>query len=211
MRLLNRTQTIEAALQLGLDLSEDAWRRLDIHVQLLEKWQSAINLVGRSTLADVWRRHVLDSLQVIPFIPPQAKIVVDLGSGAGFPGLVIAAVRQNLDVRLIEADGRKAAFLGEVARAAAPNATILNARIEAVQAFPAEVVTARALAPLSLLLEWSRKFATDPAICLFHKGENLERELTDAQADWMMDVDRVPSITAPGAAIVRVARLRSRR
>ncbi len=202
---------VATCAKLGLSLSEEAWQRLESHVQLLEKWQPTINLVGKSTLADIWGRHVLDSLQLLPMLPPDARTLMDLGSGAGFPGLVIAAVRPDLTVRLVEADQRKSAFLGEVARSAAPNAIVITARIESVPAQSADIVTARALAPLPKLLGWAHKFVTDPAICLFHKGEALDNELTDARRDWMMDVDRVPSVTAPGAAILRVARLRPRR
>jgi 16S rRNA (guanine527-N7)-methyltransferase len=137
--------------------------------------------------------------------------LVDLGSGAGFPGLAIAAARPDLAVRLVEADKRKSAFLAEVARVEALNAIVLAARIEAIPAEPADIITARALAPLPQLLEWSHKFVTDPTICLFHKGEGLDNELTEARQHWMMDLDRVPSVTAPGAAILRVARLRPRR
>jgi 16S rRNA (guanine527-N7)-methyltransferase len=208
---MDRSDIADALTPLGVILSDEVWRGLEAHVRLLEKWQPAINLVGKSTLADIWQRHILDSLQILPLIPPSAQTLIDLGSGAGFPGLVVATARPDLAVRLVESDGRKAAFLGEVARSAAPNAVVLNARIDAVPAVPADVVTARALAPLTTLLEWADRFRSDPAICLFHKGESLDAELTEARQHWMMDVDRVPSLTAPGAAIVRVAHLRPRR
>jgi len=208
---MTRQSIANEVANLGLTLSAATWRRLEDHVRLLEKWQPTINLVGKSTLPDIWRRHVLDSLQLLPLIPAEARTLIDLGSGAGFPGLVLAIARPDLVVRLIESDTRKAAFLGEVARAAAPNATTVPARIEAVPAQTADVITARALAPLAKLLGSAHKFTTDPAICLFHKGEGLDNELTAARRDWMMDVDRVPSVTAPDAAILRVARLRPRR
>jgi 16S rRNA (guanine527-N7)-methyltransferase len=208
---MTRHSIVAACAKLGLTCSEEAWQRLESHVQLLEKWQPTINLIGKSTLADIWGRHVLDSLQLLPMLPPDARTLIDLGSGAGFPGLVVAAVRPDITVRLVEADQRKSVFLGEAVRGAAPNAIVITARIEAVPAQPADIVTARALAPLPKLLAWAHKFVTDPAICLFHKGEGLDNELTDARRDWMMDVDRVPSVTAPGAAILRVARLRPRR
>lgn len=208
---MTREEAIAAAVRLGLNLSDDTWQRLDLHAEALVKWQRAINLVASSTLSDIWGRHVLDSLQVLALIPADARSLVDLGSGAGFPGLTLAIARPDLAVRLVESDARKSAFLGDVARRAAPNVTIINKRIEAVAAEPADIVTARALAPLPKLLEWAHKFVTDPAICLFHKGKGLDDELTDAHRSWMMTVDRVPSVTAPDAAILRVARLRSRR
>jgi len=208
---MTREEAIHAAIGLGLDLPNDTWDRLDQHAEALLKWQRAINLVAPSTLSDIWGRHVLDSLQVLSLIPDDARSLVDLGSGAGFPGLTLAIGRPDLVVRLVESDARKSAFLGEVARRAAPNVTIINKRIEAAVAEPADVVTARALAPLPKLLEWAHKFVTDPTICLFHKGKGLDDELTDAHRSWMMTIDRVPSVTAPDAAILRIARLRSRR
>ncbi|TXL73001.1 16S rRNA (guanine(527)-N(7))-methyltransferase RsmG [Vineibacter terrae] len=200
-----------AVAQLGLSLPEDVWRGLEIHVGALLKWQRSINLVSRSTLDEVWTRHVLDSLQLLPLIPAGARTLVDLGSGAGFPGLVVAIARPDLSVRLVESDNRKAVFLGEVARQAAPTTVIVNKRIEAAAPDPADVITARALAPLPELLDWAHRFTIDPTICLFHKGRSIDDELTDAERRWMMTMDRVPSVTAPDAAILRVARLRPRR
>ncbi|HKU97360.1 MAG TPA: 16S rRNA (guanine(527)-N(7))-methyltransferase RsmG [Vineibacter sp.] len=208
---MTREEAIDAAVGMGLHLPDDVWHRLGLHVDALLKWQRAINLIASSTVDDVWGRHVLDSLQVLPLIPPEARNLADLGSGAGFPGLTLAIARPDLNVRLIESDVRKSTFLGEVARRAAPNATVINQRIEAATVGPADVITARALAPLPKLLDWAHKFVTDPTICLFHKGKGLDDELTDAQRSWMMTIDRVPSVTAPDAAILRVARLRSRR
>ena len=202
---------VAEAQRIGIILPDDVWDRLAAHVALLRKWQPAINLVGPATLPDVWRRHVLDSLQLLPQIPTTAERLVDLGSGAGFPGLVIAIARPDLSVTLIEADSRKAAFLAECARATAPRTRIITARIESLPPEPADVVTARALAPLAKLFDWAAKFVSDPAICLFHKGKGLDDELTAAQRHWMMDIDRVPSVTAPDATILRVARLRPRR
>jgi 16S rRNA (guanine527-N7)-methyltransferase len=208
---MGRDDAADAARTLGIDLPPIAWERLATHVAHLEKWQRAINLVGRATMPDVWRRHVLDSLQLLPLIPTAARTLVDLGSGAGFPGLVLAAAHPDLAVSLIEADTRKAAFLTEAARLVAPATRIVATRIESADPLPADVITARAMAPLDKLLDWAAIFASDPTICLFHKGERLDDELTQAQRRWMMEIDRVPSVTAPGAAILRVARLRSRR
>lgn len=184
--------------------------KLQTYADLLLKWQRAINLVGRSTLPDLERRHFEDSLQLLPLLPPNAKTLIDLGSGAGFPGLVIAAERPGLAVTLVESDQRKVAFLLEVARSIAPNATVKAARLETLTPFPVDVVTARAFAPLPKLLSWAAPFATDPAICLFHKGGNVDAELTEAERDWMMDVQRVPSVTEQGASILRISRLRPR-
>lgn len=184
--------------------------KLQTYADLLRKWQRSINLVGHSTLDNLERRHFEDSLQLLPLLPSGATTLLDLGSGAGFPGLVIAAERPDLAVTLVEADQRKAAFLIEVARAVAPNATVKAARVETLAPFRVDVVTARALAPLPKLLSWAAPFATDPAICLFHKGASVDAELTEAERNWMMDVQRVPSVTEPGASILRISRLRPR-
>jgi 16S rRNA (guanine527-N7)-methyltransferase len=184
--------------------------KLQTYADLLRKWQRSINLVGRSTLDDLERRHFDDSLQLLPLLPPDTRRLLDLGSGAGFPGLVIAAERPDIAVTLVESDQRKAAFLIEVARAIAPNATVKPVRIEALVPFPVDVVTARALAPLPKLLSWAAPFATDPAICLFHKGANVDAELTEAARDWMMDIQRVSSVTEQNASILRISRLRPR-
>lgn len=184
--------------------------KLQTYAELLRKWQRSINLVGRSTLADLERRHLDDSLQLLPLLPAGARTLIDLGSGAGFPGLVIAAERPDLAVTLVEADQRKAAFLIEVARTIAPNAIVKAVRIEALTPFAVDVVTARAVAPLPKLLSWAAPFATDPAICLFHKGATVDAELTAAAHDWMMDVQRLPSRTEPNGSVLRISRLRPR-
>src|SRR4030095_13091027 len=118
---------------LGVDVSRETLGQLEALVETLVRWQKAINLVGRATMEDVWTRHVLDSAQLVPLIPADAKSLADLGSGGGFPGLVLAALRPDLDMSLIEVDARKAAFLGEAGRRMAlkkPPRVVLG-RIEA--------------------------------------------------------------------------------
>ena len=112
--------------QLGLDVSRETGDRLEALVSTLERWQKAINLVGKTTMGDIWRRHVLDSAQLKALIPDRRKTLTDLGSGAGFPGLVVAALRPDLEVTLIESDARKAAFLGEAARRMTPGKAAKN-------------------------------------------------------------------------------------
>ena len=113
---VGREQFLREMRQLRVDVSRETGDRLEALVTTLERWQKAINLVGKTTMGDVWRRHILDSAQLKGLIPAEAKTLTDLGSGAGFPGLVVAALRPDLDVTLIESDARKAAFLGEAAR-----------------------------------------------------------------------------------------------
>src|SRR5215472_15780754 len=156
-----------------VDVSRETRDRLEAMVLTLGRWQKAINLVGRTTLEDIWIRHVLDSAQLVSLLPKEAKTLTDLGSGGGFPGLVLAALRPDLEVTLIEADARKGAFLGEASRRMAlpklPKVVI--GRIEAVPPAPADVLTARALAPLGQLLDWAAHHQAANTICLFHKGK----------------------------------------
>ncbi|MBM3648216.1 MAG: 16S rRNA (guanine(527)-N(7))-methyltransferase RsmG [Alphaproteobacteria bacterium] len=191
---------------LGVDVSRETLDRLESLVSTLARWQKTINLVGRSTVDDIWGRHILDSAQLIPSIPTKAQRLADLGSGAGFPGLVVAAFRPDLEVVLIEADARKAAFLGEAARRMGleRQPRIVVGRIEAAAPAQADVVTARALAPLSQLLAWAQHHRTDTAICLFHKGKGWQGELTEAMKAWDIDVRPLSSVTDRDAVILRI-------
>jgi 16S rRNA (guanine527-N7)-methyltransferase len=193
--------------KLGADVSRETSDQLETMVTLLERWQKAINLVGRATLQDIWARHVLDSAQLKPLIPAEARTLTDLGSGGGFPGLVVAALRPDLDITLVESDARKAAFLGEAARRMelSKPPRIVVGRIEDVPAAKADVVTARALAPLNQLLDWADRHRTDTAICLFHKGKGWQGELTEAMKNWDIACQPLKSITDRDAVILRIA------
>jgi len=206
-----REQFLREMLQLGIDVSRETGDRLEALVSTLERWQKAINLIGRTTLGDVWRRHVLDSAQLKLLIPVEAKTLVDLGSGAGFPGLVVAVLRPDLQVTLIESDARKAAFLGEASRRMTLEKPprIVIGRIEAVAPTPADVITARALAPLGQLLAWADRHRTDTAICLFHKGKGWQAEVTEAMKDWDIPLQPFTSVTDLDAVILRIGPYRT--
>ena len=149
-----RDRFLRQMRELGVDVSRETSDQLDALVNTLVRWQKAINLVGKTTIEGVWTRHVLDSAQLAPLIPTEAKSLADLGSGGGFPGLVLAALRPDLEMILIEADARKAAFLGEAGRRMGlkkPPRVVIG-RIEDAPGSKADVVTARALAPLGQLL-----------------------------------------------------------
>ncbi len=185
-----------------LDLSPAVVARLEAHLELLRRWQRRLNLVGASTLRDPWRRHVLDSAQLHALLPPAAKVLVDLGSGAGFPGLVLAILGVP-EVHLIEADRRKAAFLREAARVCGCQGVVVHARrIEELAPFAADVVTARALAPLERLLALARPFFGPHTRGLFPKGRGVEAELTAARRRWKMAVRIEPSLSAPEGRIL---------
>lgn len=154
-------------------------------LQLLLRWQTAYNLVGRSTLHDPWRRHILDSAQLLHYVAPDARTVVDLGTGAGFPGLVLALVG-DLQVHLIESSGAKVQFLREAVRRTGASATIHHARIEALAPLPADVVTSRALAPLPALLDLAAPFLAPGGQCLFLSSRQQSDELTRVSDTWHM-------------------------
>jgi 16S rRNA (guanine527-N7)-methyltransferase len=187
-------------------VSRETLDRLQALVELLALWNKRINLVAPSTLAEVWRRHILDSAQLAPLFPAEAGPHVDLGSGAGFPGLVLAIVRAA-PVHLIEADARKCAYLREAARLTGAAIEIHNTRIERVAAFPAGIITARALAPLPALIDLAAPFLAPATLCLFLKGRSAAQELTQAQQAWNMQASLVPSLSDPAAAILRLEKL----
>lgn len=179
--------------------------RLEIYATLLVKWQKAINLVGPATIPDLWRRHMLDSAQLLPLLPPISSgaspddgLIADFGSGAGFPGLVLAALTE-CPVQLIDSDTRKCAFLREAAQAMGIGARVVvqAKRFDALTPFPASVVTARACAALDDLLTWTAPFARPDTVFLLLKGARVDEELTAAAKHWTMQVERHPSIVQP--------------
>lgn len=180
--------------------------RLDRFVDLLRLWNRTINLVSEASAPEIWDRHVHDSLQCVPLIPPNANRGIDLGSGAGFPGLVLA-IATDLPFDLIEADQRKAAFLREAARITQTAVTVHACRIDAAPVAPAPLVTARALAPLPQLLALAAPLLQPEGVCLFPKGARVDGELTAAKRKWHMQIDAVPSRTAPGAVVLRISEL----
>lgn len=192
--------------------SDAALARLVAYAGLIEKWQKAINLVAPKTLPELWSRHFLDSAQLLEHAPANTQRWLDLGSGGGFPGLVIAAL-SDVHMHLVESDQRKSAFLREAARAMGVTATVHVKRIEAVD--PAQlhqmmggapqVISARALAPLHELIGLARPLAGPDTVYLFPKGRNAEDELTEARRYWTIpDADRLPSRTDPEASILRL-------
>jgi len=198
-----------AAFAVLTGVSRETLARLEAHARLLVQWSARINLVAGSTLGDLWRRHFLDSAQLFPHVPAGARSLIDLGSGAGFPGLVLA-IMGFPGVELVESDARKCAFLREAARVAAAPVTILNARIESVRPHVACVVTARGCAPLDRLLLAAQRFIGPDTVCLFPKGEQAGQELAVAQQAWEFDVTSHPSRTDPRGVILCLSRVRRR-
>lgn len=195
-----------AQFQTRFDVSRETLEKLEAYAAHLRKWNPAINLVSRTTLDDLWTRHLADSAQVFGLLPAGAGVLVDLGSGAGFPGLVLAILGVP-DVHLVESDVRKAAFLREVARVTGAPATVHPVRIEVADTPPADIVSARALADLDLLLPWAHGLLKPGGTCLFPKGRTAEDELTAAANSWNMQVERFPSQTDPAGTILRITGL----
>ncbi len=182
------------------DVSRETLERLMILEHLVRLWQPRINLIGRSTIPDIWRRHMLDSAQLVGMAPAGATWI-DVGSGAGFPGLVIA-ICAGARVHLVEADPRKSAFLREAARETGAAAEVYNGRIEGVEPLSAEVVTARAVAPLRRLLDLCSRHIGPSTLCLFPKGRNVDEELTEATKYWNMSLETLPSRSDPSGRIL---------
>ena len=188
------------------DVSRETLQRLAVFTDLLQRWNRRINLVSPHDLPQLWNRHVADSLQLLEELP-RGTPFVDLGSGGGFPGLVLA-IASTSPVTLIEADQRKASFLREAARATGTAATVIARRIEQADLPPTRYLTARALAPLPRLLEWSARLLTTDSVCLFLKGRSAEDELTAAAAEWHMAISRRRSRTDPDGVILRLSEIR---
>lgn len=182
-------------------VSRETVARLSAYLDLLVQWQRRIDLVAPSTMPDVWRRHMLDSAQLAPFIPDDA-VIADLGSGAGFPGLVLAILGKG-PVHLVESDQRKCVFLREALRVTESRGTVHAARAETLS-LQADIVTARALAPLPRLLPLAARLLKPGGTILLLKGEKADAELTDAGPAWKMQVERLPSRSDPRGIILRL-------
>jgi 16S rRNA (guanine527-N7)-methyltransferase len=192
-----------------LGVSRETFARLKAYVGLLEDWNARHNLVSKASLAEVWQRHVGDSVQLARFIPAEARSLADLGSGAGFPGLVLAELlRGRVQVTLFEATAKKCQFLEIVRDRLGLDAIIRNARMEEVPPQRFDVVTARACAPLDKLLGYAQSFVGSGSICLFLKGQNVGSELTQARNSWKMQVLQHPSLTDPSGVVLEVRELR---
>lgn len=198
-------------------VSRETLERLNLYESALKRWQPAVNLVAPATLPQIWRRHFADSAQLAALVPAQAQSLVDLGSGAGFPGLVLAILlggKRLKRVVLVESDQRKAAFLREVARQTGTDVEVVSARIEApgtrARIGTADVVCARALAALDALLELAFPLFGPNSIGLFLKGKDAAAEVEAARVRWQLDVALTPSMTDERGSIVAVRGLARR-
>jgi 16S rRNA (guanine527-N7)-methyltransferase len=203
-----------AALRL-VPVSRETTERLDRFVALLLEWQAGINLIAPSTVPHIWTRHIADSLQLLEVIPG-AKIWVDFGSGGGFPAIPVACALADIPgarVHLVESNGKKAAFVREVIRLLHLPAQVQATRVENFGeswSGPADVVSARALAPLKTLCDQAFPLISKGAVGLFLKGQDVDAELTEAAKYWTFETSTVPSKTSPTGRIVVIRSLKPR-
>lgn len=207
---LRSLETADALVEAGL-VSRESAQRLQIYVALLMHWRERINLIGASTAGQVWSRHVADSLQLLAHVDAQGACLVDLGSGAGFPGLALAIAmhgRPHGFAHLIESNAKKAAFLREAIRVTGAPAQVHCVRIESVDSETLRprptIVTARALAPWPKLLPLALEFVQKGAQGLFLKGQDVDIELTETSKYWTIQVEKLPSRYTDGGVILKV-------
>ena len=197
------TASQNPARESAVSAPPDASPALRAFAALLLRWNASVNLIGRSDRHTLWTRHIADSLQLgmIGKLPARA---IDLGSGAGFPGLVLA-IQYGMHVDLIEQDQRKAAFLREAARVTGAPVTVHATDIARVTITPAPLVTARALAPVATLLEYAAPLLAPGGACLFLKSRSVDAELVEAERHWRMHAEKLPSATNPDGVILRIS------
>jgi 16S rRNA (guanine527-N7)-methyltransferase len=192
------------------DVPHETVALLGRYVDLLKHWNGTINLIGKATQHDIWGRHIWDSYQLLPLVPKRAKTLVDLGSGAGLPGLVLAIAAPKLAVTLVERDIRKSTFLREAARSLGlSNVTVRNDDAHFLDA-TFDVITARALASINDLCELALPLMGTASICLFPKGENFANEVAHATEFWSFEEQVIHSETHEKAGIVSISKLNKR-
>lgn len=191
-----------------LDVSRETLGRLEILAELLEKWNSKINLVSPSTVKDLWTRHILDSAQIFKLADQNTGKWLDIGSGGGFPGLVIAILNMEIDtpwdMTMMESDIRKCTFLRTVLRETGASAKVITGRIEKASPEGADVISARALADLDKLFEFSDRHLKPTGQALFPKGVNWKKEVQAAEKSWSFSSEVIKSETQEGAVILKV-------
>jgi 16S rRNA (guanine527-N7)-methyltransferase len=178
-----------------IDVSHETAEKLDRYAELLTEWNQKFNLIAKSTLPHIWQRHFLDSAQLAQFIPKTAKTLIDFGSGAGFPGLVLSIMNAAPNIHLVESTGKKANFLRTVIDELHLKASVHQCRIEDLKNMKADIITARAAAPLAELLKLSMSLIKKETLCLFLKGRNADSELTESEKCWKFDCEKIASLS----------------
>lgn len=189
----------------GVDVSRETFDRLKAFESLVHRWNPTINLVSRSTLACLWGRHIDDSAQLFRHVPESCTNLADLGSGGGFPGVVLAIMSEELtphrQIDLVESDSRKAAFLSTAIRQLSLSAKVSNARAEVLPNQSYDAVTSRALAPLAQLVDYAFDLLRPDGVAVFPKGRNHAEELEQALEKWRFSVQKHKSLTAHDAVV----------
>jgi len=196
----------------SVTVSRETDAKLHSYNAMLHKWQKAVNIVSPSTLHDSLNRHFIDSLQILPLLPKETKTLYDLGSGGGFPGMVLAIAAPEINVSLIESDRKKCSFLSSVSRETKSPVTVVNTRIEAADLPAPDVITARALADLSLLFSWCLAWAEEnpDLVLIFPKGRNATQEIAQAEELYSFEYQEIVSKTSDESAIIIVHKLCAR-
>ena len=186
-----------------LDVPRETQEKLDCYVQLLIKWQARINLISSKTLPEIWHRHILDSAQLVSYLPKTPSVILDMGSGAGLPGVILAILTRH-QLHLVESDSRKIAFMRTALRETGTGAILHEQRMETVPALRPDIITARALAPLSQLITLASGQHHEKIEYLFLKGREAKQELTTLPACPKMEAECLPSMTDSQASIIRL-------
>ena len=198
----------------SLNVSRETINNLCEYEAMLSKWNSKINLISKNTFTDIWNRHFLDSGQIIKYVDASRKRWVDLGSGAGFPGLVVALLLRDrkidCEVILVEKSTKKVFFLNEIIRKFDLNVKVINNDIRTIDPLKADVITARAFSELNNLIQIAHIHGRDSGICLFLKGENYLVELDKTLNYWFFDYDVFDSLSNPSGKIIRVKNILKR-
>ncbi len=197
------------------NVSRETYDKLKLYQQALCEWQNKFNLVSKNSLEDAWNRHFVDSAQLFSLLPPTAKSLVDLGSGAGFPGMVLAIMAEEktpyLKLTLVESINKKTVFLNYVKQVCnCSNVEIVNDRIEKVTNKKFDVVTARALIALADLLTYAYPLLKKNGICIFPKGRSFAEEIKKAQNNWTFEYQTIPSRTSPDSVILIIKKLKNK-
>ena len=193
------------------DVSRETLLKLRAYEASLQEWQNKFNLVSKSSLDDAWNRHFIDSMQLFKYIPQSAQSLYDFGSGAGFPGMVLAIMAAEktpyLKVSLIESIGKKTLYLKHVSEICSVNVEILNQRIESLSKNKVDVITSRAMTSLNDLLSYAYPFCKKETVCIFPKGKKHQEEIDEAKKHWQFDCQIHPSETSPEGVILVITKL----
>ena len=193
----------------AFDVSRETLERLEGLVAHMDAWRGKLNLIGPKEFDRIWDRHIADSLQLLPHLPSDPK-VLDLGSGGGFPGLVLAAaIEAPGSVTMVESVGKKCVFLRSAVDALSLAAAVRHARVEALDPWPVSVVTARAFAPLPKLMKYAAPFLSAGAFGLFHKGKSWQEEIAEASRDWTFAHEMVPSRTSDDGVLLKISEVQA--